>query len=207
MAVECPFFVPEHSRPLPPLILHPFCSVCGPDSVAASARASLILQGLLPGSEFGCEELNLRLLDGRYGEIRMLYYVGKDVARWLDQCSEVVARDAELRGSEIRRQSFAHLLVNEAPATVQEKLVRWGVSDYRSLFGWALGLHAVFGELPERDSLAENFVRHHQRYAGAFFDLMLEAAPFAHVRAVDFPFELYASGEYTKLLEAQWEQS
>ena len=72
---------------LPPLILHPFSDGSGPDKLAESSRASLMLQGLLPNDEFTFEELNRRLLEGRFHEIRMLCYVGKDLERWIEQCS------------------------------------------------------------------------------------------------------------------------
>jgi hypothetical protein len=206
MDLEQCVFVPTRPRQLPPVILHPFSDAHAPDRLTLSARASLILQGLLPGNELSSEDLNLRLLDGRYCEIRMLYYVGKDLTRWLEQCMEVVARDPELRETGIQQESFSHLLVDSAPGPVQEKLRQWGVTDYRGIFRRALGLHSVFAELPSRELLPDSFVRSHHRYADALFACALETAHFARIHAQDFPFELYASGEYTKLLEAQWGQ-
>src|SRR5260370_37598735 len=67
---------------LPPLILHPFADANGPNKLAESSRASLKLQGLLPQGEASREDLDRSLLDGRYSEMRMLYYVGKDLMRW-----------------------------------------------------------------------------------------------------------------------------
>ena len=206
MDLEHSVFVPARPRQLPPVILHPFSDAHAPDRLTMSARASLILQGLLPGSELGAEELNRRLLDGRYCEIRMLFYVGKDLTRWLEQCMEVVVRDPELRETGIQQESFSQLLVDSAPGPVQEKLRQWGVTDYRGIFRRALGLHAVFADLPSRELLPDSFVRSHHRYADALFACALETAHFARIRANDFPFELYASGEYSKLLEAQWGQ-
>jgi hypothetical protein len=204
MDLEPSFFVPARPRQLPPVILHPFSDAHAPDRLTTSARASLIMQGLLPGSELGAEELNRRLLDGRYCEIRMLFYVGKDLTRWLEQCMEVVVRDPELRGTGIQQESFSQLLVDSAPGPVHAKLRQWGVMDYRGIFRRALGLHAVFAELPSRELLPESFLRSHHRYADALFACALKNAHFASVRATDFPFELYASGEYSKLLEVQW---
>ena len=120
----------DSGRGMPPLILHPFSDAHAPERLAASARASLVLKGLLPAEELGVEELNRRLLDGRYDEVKMLYYVGKDLSRWLDQCMEVVGRDGELRDKGIERESFAELLVEDAPDTVREKMLHWGVVDY-----------------------------------------------------------------------------
>lgn len=71
MDVEHCVFVPASPRQLPPVILHPFSDAHAPDRLTMSARASLIFQGLLPGSELSGQELNLKLLDGRYCEIRM----------------------------------------------------------------------------------------------------------------------------------------
>src|SRR4051812_2397213 len=115
------------SRTLPPLILHPFADNAGPDKLVESSRASLMIQGLLPSGERSSEELERALLDGRYCEIRMLFYVGKDLLRWIDQCMEFVERSSELREAGIKYQSFAAYLVNQTPAVVQAKLRKWGV--------------------------------------------------------------------------------
>ena len=95
-------------------------------------------------------ELQTILLDGRYCEIRMLYYVGKDVVRWIDQSTEFVTREPELRASGIEWQSFAHLVVEDPPLPVEEKLRAWGVADFRSIFSRAIGLNAIFADAPER---------------------------------------------------------
>src|SRR5947209_10201313 len=121
-------------RTLPPLILHPFADAAGPDKLVESSRASLMLQGLLPTGERSTEELDRSLLDGRFCEIRMLFYVGKDLQRWIDQCMEHVARQPDLEDAGIREQSFAAYLVNHAPLPVQAKLRKWGVADYKSIF-------------------------------------------------------------------------
>src|SRR6267142_789602 len=94
-------------RNLPPLILHPFADAGGPDKLVESSRASLMLQGLLPSGERSTEELDRSLLEGRYCEIRMLFYVGRDLVRWIDQCLEYVARQPDLCTQPIRYQSFA----------------------------------------------------------------------------------------------------
>ncbi|MEP6962079.1 MAG: hypothetical protein ABI995_08370, partial [Acidobacteriota bacterium] len=76
----------ENRHQLPPLILHPFADASGPGKLAESSRASLMLQGLLPAGERDNLDLENALLDGRYQEIRMLFYVGRDLVRWLQQC-------------------------------------------------------------------------------------------------------------------------
>src|SRR5438552_8566991 len=107
------------ARTLPPLILHPFADAAGPDKLVESSRASLMLQGLLPSGERPTDELDRALLDGRYHEIRMLFYVGRDLLRWIEQCLESTARNPELRDPGVGYQSFAALLVQHAPLPVQ----------------------------------------------------------------------------------------
>jgi len=202
--MDKPVSTPGKGRKLPPLILHPFSDVHAPERLAASARASLILHGLLPAEDLGVDELNRRLLDGRYHEVTMLYYVGKDLSRWLDQCMEVVRRDGEPREDGIERESFAELLVEDAPDEVREKMQRWGVVDYKAIFRRALGLHAVFAAVPAREALSDGFLRHHHRYADTLYECRQRAVPFASISRSDFHFEIYASGEYTRLLEKEW---
>ena len=94
----------------------------GPDKLVESSRANLMLQGLLPSGERTNDELDRALLDGRYCEIRMLFYVGKDLIRWIEQCLEHIERQPDLAGSHITYQSFAAYLVNHTPPAVQAKL-------------------------------------------------------------------------------------
>jgi hypothetical protein len=96
---------------LPPLILHPFADSTGPGKLVDSSRASLMLQGLLPTETFTREQLDRTLLEGRFCEIRMLYYVGKDLVRWVEQCLEVVQREESLRNTGVEFQSFIALLI------------------------------------------------------------------------------------------------
>ncbi|MCX6611411.1 MAG: hypothetical protein NTW74_11245 [Acidobacteria bacterium] len=139
-----------HGWKLPPLILHPFAEAAGPDKLVESSRASLMLQGLLPSGETTREELDRRLLDGRFCEIRMLFYVGKDLLRWIEQCMDLVERDEDLKRAGFCYQSFAAILTEDPPRKIREKLKNWGVADYKSIFSRALGLNAVFNELPQR---------------------------------------------------------
>src|SRR5882724_791111 len=104
---------------LPPLILHPFADAGGPDKLVESSRASLMLQGLLPSGERSSEDLDRALLEGRYCEIRMLFYVGKDLVRWIEQSMENIHHSPDLQGLPIRYQSFAAYLVNHTPLAVQ----------------------------------------------------------------------------------------
>src|SRR5713101_8865425 len=96
---------------LPPLILHPFSDQTGPGKLVQSSRASLMLNGLLPHDESSEDELTRKLIEGRVCEIRMLFFVGKDLLRWIAQSLEFVSSVPELKSSGIREQSFAEFLV------------------------------------------------------------------------------------------------
>lgn len=165
-----------------------------------------MLRGLLPNEEFSMEELNRRILEGRFYEIRMLYYLGKDLARWIDQSMELVDRDETLREAGIRKESFAAMLVEDPPEAVAAKLLSWGVTEHKAIFRRALGLNTVFAEAPQREDLTDEFVRHHYRYTDGLYECRQQSAPFNEIRGTNFPFELYSSGEYSKFLEKQWEE-
>ena len=199
--------LPDQVWMLPPLILHPFADSAGPSKLVESSRASLMLEGLLPNGECSREELSRRLVEGRYYEIRMLFYVGKDLSRWLDQCTEFTSRDAVLNSLGVRRQSFAALLIEDSPETVREKLRQWGVVDYKAIFTRALGLNSVFAELPQRSSLSDHFVSNYYRFADHMFSCQQSLTPYTVIHATNFHFEMYASGEYSRMLERQWEES
>jgi hypothetical protein len=190
---------------LPPLILHPFTGPAGPERVLASSRANLMLQGLLPNDHFSAEDLENRVLEGRSSEIGMLYYVGKDLHRWMEQCVEFVDRTEELRKRDIRIQSFAALLIESPPAHVREKLHQWGVVNFRALFSRALGLYAVFGSVPDVSVLSPNFIMHYYRYADHLYACQQQLVPFQEIDCAEFEFQMYASREYATLLERQWE--
>lgn len=192
------------SFPLPPLILHPFADAAGPNKLVESSRASLKLQGLLPSGESSQEDLDRTLLDGRYSELRMLFYVGKDLARWIEQCVELADRHRDELPIGITRQSFATLLVQDAPASVQGKLRKWGVGDYKAIFTRALGLQCLFADAPEREVLSDDFVRNYYRYADQMFAVKQGEAEFTLIASRDFKFELYSSGEYSRMLERSW---
>ena len=192
---------------LPPLILHPFSDASGPGQLVESSRASLILQGLLPGGETTQEELERKLLEGRYCEFRMLFYVGKDLVRWIDQCLDFVAHSPGLKTEGIRFQSFAHLLIYDPPETVKEKLQKWGVADYKGIFSRAIGINSVFATPPERKDLSDEFLRNYYRYADHLFAACLNLRTYTELNARQVAFSLYASGEYAQMLEREWEES
>ena len=192
---------------LPPLILHPFADAAGPDKLVASSRASLMLQGLLPAGERTTEELDQALIDGRYCEIRMLFYVGRDLVRWIDQCLEYVARHSEFQNPQIRYQSFAAYLIHNTPAAVQAKLRKWGVADYKSIFTRALGLNTMLANMPEPGTFSNEFIRNYYRYAEQMFLCRQNQLLHADIAGYGFTFDIYASGEYSRMLEREWAEN
>jgi hypothetical protein len=194
------------SKRLPPLILHPFADAGGPDKLVESSRASLMLQGLLPSGERTTEDLDRALLDGRYCEIRMLFYVGKDLVRWIEQSLDHVKDMPDVQGLVLKYQSFAAYLVQSTPIAVQAKLRKWGVADYKTIFTRALGLNAMFADVPDRDTLADEFIRNYYRYADQLFLSRQSQSPFSDLSDLGFDFEIFASGEYSRMLEREWSE-
>jgi hypothetical protein len=191
-------------RQLPPLILHPFADSHSPHKLMESSRANLMLQGLLPTGDRGRDELDRALLEGRYQEIRMLFYVGRDLLRWIEQCMDFVSRQPDLAGRGIRPASFAAHLIEHTPASVEAKLRKWGVADYRAIFTRALGLNAVLAAVPPREAFSDDFLRNYYRYADQMFHCRQSQETFAGVDGLGFDYEIYASGEYSRMLEREW---
>lgn len=194
------------TRKLPPLILHPFADAGGPDKLVESSRASLMLQGLLPTGERTTDELDKSLLEGRYCEIRMLFYVGKDLVRWIEQSLEHVERQPGFQDTGIKFQSFAAYLIHNTPAPVQAKLRKWGVADFKSIFMRALGLNAILAAVPERGILADDFVRNYYRYADSIFLCRQSQTQYTDISQMNFDFDIFASGEYSRMLEREWSE-
>lgn len=200
--------IPENKAwDLPPLILHPFNEKVPPSELLESSKAAMMLSGLLADNGLDPAELERRVLTGRYTEIRMLYFIGKDVFRWIEQCTEHLDRFPELQDAEIREQSIACLLTVAPPESVQTKLESWGVADYQAIFARAIGLYSVFREPPAFASLTDHFLRNYHRCADQLYQCFLDAAPHRKLSVDQFRFQLYASGEYSKMLETQWESS
>ena len=190
---------------LPPLILHPFNERVSATELTANSKAALMMAGLIADDGSDRQEMKRRLLNGRLSEIRMLFYLGKDVVRWLEQCRESAAREAELAALGLEERSFAALLTTDPPGAVREKLVRWGVADYSAIFARAIGIHTLFAQPPSLDCLGEEFLGGYHRYADAAFRCYMDSRPYSAVGAANFRFDLYASGEYSRMLEAEWE--
>jgi hypothetical protein len=163
-----------------------------------------MLQGILPNEEFSVDQLERIILDGRYCEIRMLFYVGRDVLRWIDQCVESIAREPELRESGIEPQSFASMLIDDPPSDIREKLTEWGVQDYRAIFARSIGLNALFAEVPEPGLLAAEFIKNYHFYTDQMYTCWRSSKDYIRIKSEDFGFDLYASGEYSRMLEREW---
>ncbi len=199
-----PLAVEFHQRlSLPPLILHPFAGANDPNKLLDSSRAGMIIEGLLPENGRSRSELDRALLEGRYCELKMLFYVGRDLLRWIGQCLETAERHPDRFPPGVYRQTFASYLVQSPPSKVVEKLEKWGVHGYRRIFSRALALNCLFAEAPEAAILADEFVRHYFRLADQIY-ASEQAKPHPELNPRDYDFDLYASGEYSRMLERSW---
>jgi hypothetical protein len=196
---------PEPEWELPPLILHPFADRGGAEKIQRAANVSSVLadSGSITVSD---EELARRYLESRYSEFRMLCFIGKDIGRWIDQCVDFVRRTEDLSRSRIRPQSFADLLLQHPPKCVEAKLQAWGVADSRSIFIRAIGLHAIFPHAPEPEVVSDGFLRDYQQYAESLYACSQQIEPFPELADGRFHFGLFASGEYSQILEREWDE-
>lgn len=198
------FLTSREPRTLPPLILHPFAGGDTTTQLLAGSKAMLALKGLLPGEgvdSTGLEELVLR---GRIQEMRMLYFLGKDLLRWAEQCADFTRRTPELQKLGIRVQSFAAFLVENPPQRVAAKLAQWGVTDCKGVFSRAFGLTACFGAPPSEASVALLFAANYHRFADHLYLGFQNLVPYLPVTGEQFVFELYASAEYSEMLSKNW---
>jgi hypothetical protein len=168
------------------------------------SRAQLMLDGLIPPGNSGRDELQRTVLLGRYQEIRMLFFLGKDVLRWTEQCVDFAARNPELKDRGIREQSFSGLLVESPPRDLSAKLLRWGVSDGRSVFSRALALNALFSGPPEMELLSTMFLQNYHRFTDHIFACYQNLMPFTMLDPDRFHFEIYASDDYAKKISGSW---
>jgi len=191
---------------LPPLILHPFADEKAPGTIAAGSRAGLMMNGGIPCEGCTFEELERRFFAARYCEIRMLFYLGKDLERWISQCVECTGASTQYGDAGLTEDSFAALLVECAPASVAAKMASWGVNDYQNIFRRALAIRTLFQELPESSILGSEFLRYYYRFADHVFACRAELYAARRPQAGEFEFEMYASSEYSKMLERQWNE-
>jgi hypothetical protein len=192
---------------LPPLILHPFSGGGSVEELVDGSRAAMELQDMGFGSSHVADEvMERRVLTGRYQEIRMLLFLGKDVFRWLDQCAEFMVRS----GADPTRhsiQSFAALVVEHPPAPVRDKLERWGVTDRRAVFSRAIGIHTLFAAPPPIETLSPVLLKNYHRFADHAYICFQHLRPFHELDPKGFQFEIYASEEYAQMLSDQWERA
>ena len=169
---------------LPPLILHPITqgNEAPPDPLSAGAGS-------------------LRI-EARRVELRMLCCLGKDLARWLEQCLEFTRADPELAA--VSEGQLIDLLVLNPPENVVRKMHAWGVKDFRAIFARALGLNAVFPHPPAREQINGAFAEDLARYADALYRARRQALPQSAPTAYTLQFQVYASGEYAQMLERAW---
>jgi hypothetical protein len=191
-----------HISQLPPLILHPFSGAAGTGELVDGSLAALALEGVVASSD---EEFALRrrMLAGRYQEVRMLLFLGKDVFRWMEQCVEHV-QSSSAADARIVEQSFAALIVEDPPEPVRRKLEGWGVTDRRAVFSRAIGIHSLFQYPPPVDCLSAIFLKNYHRYADHAYICYQHSQAFLPLDGSNCRFELYASEEYARLLSDGW---
>ena len=77
----------------------------------------------------------------------------------------------------------------------------------RAIFARAIGLNAVFADAPDRALLADDFIRNYHQFADHMFACKQSQKSISrHVDSADFDFEMFASGEYSRMLERQWQE-
>lgn len=192
---------------LPPLILHPLAEENSPENMLEGSRANLMLHGLLPSEEHSEDELIQKVAHSRYLELRMLFFVGKDLERWLQQCVDLWERNPEAAENGYSIHSFASYLIESTPSNVRSKLLSWGVVDYRNIFVRALGLRSIYREMPPFESVATSFLLDYHRFTDYLYACRQQLSPFVPIPAKAYSFEIYASAEYSQMLEKQWKEA
>jgi hypothetical protein len=187
---------------LPPLILHPFSGGAGTSDLVDGSLAALALEGAVDSADEQ-SALRHRMLAGRYQEVRMLLFLGKDVFRWMHQCVEHM-QGSDGAGVRIVEQSFAALIVEDPPEPVKRKLEGWGVTDRRAVFARAIGIHSLFQDPPPIDCLSPVFLKNYHRYADHAYICYQHSRAFRQLDGANCPFELYASEEYARILSDGW---
>jgi hypothetical protein len=189
---------------LPPLILHPFSGEDTAEKLLEGSKAQLMLNGLIPNGGKDNEWLNATLLRARVQEVRMLYFLGKDILRWVEQCVDFAERTPELSKRGIRGQSFAAYLIEKTPASIAQKLQVWGVSDQRSVFSRAIGVTCTLNSPPTAETLTPLCLENYHRFLDYLYVCYQNLEPFTELDAPNFSVEIYASAEYSQILEEQW---
>ncbi len=187
---------------LPPLILHPFGGENATAQLVDGSRAAVALQQAAMNNP-RYDDLQRRVILGRYQEIRMLIFLGKDLFRWIDQCMDQMERSGNV-GVRINAQCFSALVVDSPPEAVKVKLEGWGVTDRRAVFSRAIGMRCLFEEPPGIELLSPMFLEHYHRFADYSYICYQQMKPFEPIRAEEYDFAIYASEEYSRMLSEQW---
>ncbi|HVW09119.1 MAG TPA: hypothetical protein VHC90_11090 [Bryobacteraceae bacterium] len=189
---------------LPHLILHPFGAASATDQLLEGSRAAMDLQeAALSNPRYS--EIQERVLLGRYQEIRMLLFLGKDVFRWIDQCLDQLKRSGDI-GVKTNAQFFSALIVDSPPEPVKKKLEEWGVSDRRAVFSRAIGIRCLFEEPPDIGMLSPMFLENYHRFADYAYVCFQQMKPYQPVDGPVFDFRIFASEEYSRILADQWQE-
>ena len=188
---------------LPPLILHPFGGAAGTAQLVEGSHAAIALErASISNPHFA--DIQKRVALGRYQEIRMLLFLGKDIFRWIDQCLDQMDRSGDT-GLRINSQCFSALVVESPPAAVRAKLESWGVSDRRAVFSRAIGIRCLFEEPPEIDVVSPMFLENYHRFADYAYICFQQMKAYQPLDSVQFDFQIFASEEYSRILSEQWE--
>jgi hypothetical protein len=90
---------------------------------------------------------------------------------------------------------------------VQHKLRLWGVDDFTAIFRRSIGLAGAFLTPPAQHELKPDFLRNYHRYADLMFQAFLAIEEWDAAQPSAFGFEIYSSGEYSRMLESRWSES
>jgi hypothetical protein len=185
---------------LPPVILHPFNNGTDAGAILASIRLSLSAD-ILHAPDANRVEARERLLQAKYCEFRMLCFIGRDLKRWMSQCTDFVLREALLANTGIREQSFSDLLVKRTPPSVVARFESWGVADYHRILRRAIGVAAVFPYPPDFTLVSTDFLENCGAFGDILFACYQELTSFRALDPEQFRFALYTSSEYISAME------
>ena len=59
-------------------------------------------------------------------------------------------------------------------------------------------------KVPLAETLSDDFLRNYHRFADHLFACTERLEPFALIHAANFQFDLYGSGEFSRILAEQW---
>jgi len=113
-------------------------------------------------------------------------------------------RTPELSRKGIRAQSFAGYLIEKTPSSIAHKLQAWGVSDQRSVFSRAVGVTCALENPPTAETFTPLCLENYHRFLDYLYVCYQNLNPFTELESENFTVDIYASAEYSQLLEEQW---